>query len=178
MTVHTENELVLDSPQRLKAVADDTRAKILRIMEDGPASAKQLSELLKMSHGKVGHHVKVLREAGLIELVEERPVRALTERFYGLTYNRLLFAADDTDRLGFTLAQAAREALPTAEQPFDPPAVFLTVRMAPEEAAEFNRRVAALAEEFAEAANSESTHVFGMTAAVFLTDTPTRNPST
>ena len=79
MTLHTR-DLVMDSPDQLKAFADETRAKILRVLDDGPASAKQLSDLLKMSHGKVGHHMKVLREAGLIEVVEERPVRAVTER--------------------------------------------------------------------------------------------------
>lgn len=176
MSLHTETELLLDSPNQLKALADETRAKILRILEDSPASAKQLSGLLEMTHGKVGHHIKVLREAGLIEVVEERPVRAVTERFYGLSYDQLRFGTDSSDRLQFTLAQAAREAVPTSSQPFDPPAVFLTVRMSPEQAADFNRRVVALADEFGQAGDDNAADVYGLTASVFLTDTPTLGP--
>ncbi len=130
-----------------------------------------------MTHGKVGHHIKVLREAGLIEVVEERPVRAVTERFYGLTYERLRFKTDSHDRLEFTLAQAAREALPTADQPFDPPAVFLTVRMSPERATHFNRRIRELADEFGQGGGDGAANVYGLTASVFLTDTPTMEPA-
>lgn len=171
--MHT-SELAIDSGQRLKALANDTRARILTILEDGPASAKQLSDLLEMSHGKVGHHVKVLRESGLIEIVEERKVRALTERFYGLTYDRLTFTDDAGDRLRFILSQAAREALPTSDQPFDPPGALLTVRLTEEKAGEFHTRLLDLVMEFEAAADREAEHVFGMTGAVFLTDTPTR----
>ncbi|MEE9177392.1 MAG: winged helix-turn-helix domain-containing protein [Acidimicrobiia bacterium] len=172
MSLHKETELLLESPQQLKALANETRAKILRILEDGPASAKQLSGLLEMTHGKVGHHIKVLREAGLIEVVEERPVRAVIERFYGLSFDHLRFGDNSSDRLQFTLAQAAREAVPTSGQPFEPPGVFLTVRMSQEHAADFHRRVLALANEFKDSGDSRGDNVYGLTASVFLTDTP------
>lgn len=172
MSVHTRDVLVLDEPDQLKAIADDTRAKILRILEEEQASAKQLSGLLGMSHGKVGHHVKVLAEAGLIEVVEERKVRAMTERLYGLTYERLAFDVPGTSRLSFTLDQAAREAAP--DQPFDPPAVLVTARMSEPRAASFHRRVVELAEEFGEAGEEGASVVFGLTSAVFATDTPDR----
>ncbi|MEE8406080.1 MAG: hypothetical protein V3S32_02895 [Acidimicrobiia bacterium] len=75
----------------------------------------------------------------------------------------------------FTLGQAAREAVPTSSQPFDPPAVFLTVRMSRERAADFNRRVLALANEFKDNGNDKADNVYGFTASVFLTDTPSRS---
>lgn len=171
MTLH-KREIVLDEPVHLKAFADETRAKMLRILEDSPASAKQLSTLLDMSHGKVGHHMKVLREAGLIEVVEERPVRAVTERFYGLTYDRIRFAARDDDRLGFLFSQAAREARPASEQPFDPPGVLLTVRMRSERAVEFHQRITELADDFEGSSDAEAADVYGIAASVFVTETP------
>lgn len=174
MSLHSEDELIIDSPQRMKAIADETRAKILRTLEDGPASAKELAAALEMTHGKIGHHLKVLRQAGLIGLVEERPVRALTERFYGLTYDRLRFSLEEPDRLQFALAQAVREAAPAKVQPFDPPAMFVTSRISLEEAARFNERLEELVEEFSHSADSEAETVFGVAAAVFLTDTPRR----
>lgn len=170
MTVRSR-DLALDSPQRLKALGDTTRAKILRILEDGPASAKQLSDAMSMTHGKVGHHVKVLREAGLIEVVEERKVRAVTEKLYGLTYDRLTMDEVAGDRLEFALAQAAREALPTVHQPFDPPAVFLTTRLSPDRAREVNEKLTEIADEVA-AADEPGGEPYGLVASLFRTDTP------
>ena len=175
MSLHTDVDLRLESPEQLKAVANDTRAKILTLLEDGPASAKRLSELLKMSHGKVGHHVKVLREAGLIEVVETKQVRALTERLYGLTFDRLSFAENAGDRLQFTLSQAAREAAPSAEQPFSPAAAFVTVRTSERRAEEFRDRLFELTSEFEADSDSDGEAVYGVSVAVFRTTTPGRS---
>ena len=172
MTVHTGIDLVIDSPERLKAIANDDRSRILRILDDGQASAKELAELTGMTHGKVGHHLKVLRDAGFIKEVGQRKVRAVVERFYGLAYDRLRFEYPGADRLQFALGQAAREA--AAEQPFDPPGVVLTARLSEQTAGEFHRRLLALAEEFAASEDSEASTVFGLTGSVFLTDTPER----
>jgi len=174
MAVQTRRELTLDSKDQLKALADRTRSKILRILEDAPASAKQLSGMLSMTHGRVGHHVKVLREAGLIEVVAERPVRAVTERFYGLTHDRLRFAVDTADRLGFLFGQAAREAAPSSQQPFDPPGAFVTARLKHDDAQRFHERLLELVEEFQAASDPEEGQVIGMAVAVFTTDTPPR----
>lgn len=169
MPLHTETELLLEHPNQLKALGDETRSKILRILETRKASAKELSGLLDMTHGKVGHHLKVLHEAGLVEVVEERQVRAMTEKLYGLTFTRLRFAIPDTDRLSFTLAQAAREA--AAEQPFDPPAALFTVRLSMESAERFHERLLELADEFS-ASQEQTGEVFGFIGSVFATDTP------
>jgi DNA-binding transcriptional ArsR family regulator len=174
MTLHTGVELLLDSPEQLKALADPTRSKILRVLQDGPASAKQLSEMLDMTHGKVGHHVKVLRDAELIEVVETRSVRALTEKFYGLTYERLIMDERAGDRLQFLLAQAAREALPSSEQTFHPPGLFLTVRLSRSKAEEINRRLSELAEEVMASEQTDG-EPFGLVVSLFDTDTPTAN---
>ena len=166
---------MLDSPGRLKAIADDNRSRILRILQDGPASAKELARMTDMSHGKIGHHLKVLRQAGFIEVVSERPVRAVVERFYGLTYDRLRFDYGGMSRLQFILDQAAREASP--DQPFDPPGFLFTVRMGEEGASVFHRRLVALGEEFNDSEDSGAATVFGFTGAVFSTETPPRSSS-
>lgn len=171
MALRTDVELLLDSPEQLKALADGTRSKILRILQDGPASAKQLSQMLDMTHGKVGHHMKVLRDAGLIEVVETRPVRALTEKFYGLTYDRLTMDESAGDRLQFLFAQAAREALPTRDQQFDPPGQFVTMRLDPDKASEVNRRLRELVEEVM-SSERPGGQPFGLVVSLFNTDTP------
>lgn len=174
MSLHTGVVLELDSPQRLKALADDTRTRILQILRDSPASAKDLATDLGMSHGKVGHHIKVLRENGFIEVVEERPVRALTEKIYAPAFDRLVFTAPGSDRLRFALEMIAREAVPAEEQPFEPPAMVVTARMSERRAAEFHARCRDLMEEFLSSEEPEAEEVFGIGASVFLTGAPPR----
>ena len=174
MPVRSDTVLDLDSEQRLKAIADQTRTRILQLLRDAPASAKEVSRLLEMSHGKVGHHMNVLREAGLIHVVEERKVRALTEKLYAPTFDRLTFSVPGTDRLRFTLEQVAREALPGSDQPFTPPAMFVTARMSESKAAEFQVWLQYLIDEFVESGEEEAETVFGFAGSVFLTGTPRR----
>jgi hypothetical protein len=98
----------------------------------------------------------------------------VTERFYGLTYDRLRFATDADDRLGFVFGQAAREALPSSQQPFDPPGMLVTARMSRDQARQFHARMISLVSEFEKAAEPYGDEVFGIAGAVFATDTPKR----
>ena len=164
MTLHSENELVLTNPDQLKAMGDATRVRILNRLEEEPASAKQLADFLGMTHGKVGHHIKVLEEAGLVEVIEERRVRALTERLYGLTYGRIRYAVPGGNRFSFALSQAQLEA--DEDQPLDPPAYLVTARMTEERAAEFHRRLRELADEF-ESQTADDAQRYGLIAGVF-----------
>lgn len=173
MTVHTDRVLVLTGAEQLKAISDPTRTKILQVFDDRPASAKQLAGLLDMTHGKVGHHLKVLERHGLIEVVEERPVRAVTEKLYGLTYDRLrirLADHSDSDPLVFLFEQASREVAPMADQPFAQRRRLYSVRMPEARAAQFAMRFEALADEFA-ASNGEGP-MFGLAVAVYRTSIP------
>ena len=74
MTVDTRRELIISTPEALKAIADPTRTAILQVLDDRRASAKELSEWLSMTHGRIGHHLKVLEANGLVEVVATRPV--------------------------------------------------------------------------------------------------------
>ena len=172
MTVHTTRQLVLTKSEQVKAIADPTRTKILQVLDDRPASAKQLAGLLDMTHGKVGHHLKVLERHGLIEVVEERSVRALTEKLYGPTYDYLRVDTDlgQTDPLVFLFEYAVREAAPAAEQPFEGGRRLHSIRMPERRAEEFARRLEQLADEFA--ASEEEGPVFGFAGAVYRTTTP------
>jgi DNA-binding transcriptional ArsR family regulator len=173
MTVQTRRELVLTGAEQVKAIADPTRSKILQVLDDRPASAKQLAGLLDMTHGKVGHHLKVLRRHGLVEIVEERPVRAVIEKLYGLTYDRLrirLADHEEGDPLAFLFEQAAREAAPAAEQSFSGGRRLYSVRMPEARAVEFAERLEQLADEFA--ASGGEGPVFGFAGAVYRTSIP------
>lgn len=170
---------MLTKPDDLKAIAHPVRSRILQVLDDRPASAKQLSVLLRESHGKIGHHLRVLADRGLVQVIEERKVRAMTEKLYGLTYERLRVefpatSQDGGDRLRFLFGQAAREAARAEQQPFSPQGRLYSVRMPADRAAEFAQRLIALADEFADA--SGEGRMFGFAGAVYATNLPEEQP--
>ena len=137
-------------------------------------SAKGLATRLDMTHGKIGYHLGVLADAGLVEVVEERPIRAVVEKFYRTTYEYLHIDAgpgEDEDPLRFMLRQAAIEALPYGRQPFKPFGRFYSTRIDPSRAEEFARRLIALADEFA-AIDDGAGPTFGLVGAVYQMDVP------
>lgn len=137
-------------------------------------SAKGLAERFDMSHGKVGYHLGVLSDAGLVEVTEARPVRAVVEKFYRTTYDYLHIDAgpgDEHDPLKFMLRQAAMEALPYDQQPFTPLGRFYSTRIDPERAEQFAERLVALADEFA-AIDDADGRTFGLIGAVYQVDVP------
>ncbi len=56
----------LDAQVVLAALAEPRRADIVRLLEKGYQSQKDLSETLEMSQPLISHHLKVLRDAGLV----------------------------------------------------------------------------------------------------------------
>ena len=175
MSVHTElRSLTITDSSQLKALSHPVRSKILELLSRDTMSAKGIGTLLEMTHGKIGHHLKVLLRAGLVELVEERPVRAVVERFYRTSYDRLhiqVGSDDESDPLKFMLRQAAIEALPYSDQPFQPFGRIYSARMDVERAQEFAERLVALADEFS-LADGDIGPTFGLVGAVYQMDLP------
>lgn len=175
MSLHNDRTLVLSEPEQLKAISHQARVRILQLLETTPASAQAMSKSLGMTHGKVGYHVKVLAQAGLIEVIEERPVRAVIEKIYAPTYDRLRYtvAGEDADRFRFMLNQAALEAAVDIDQPFGEDYSLITTRMPESRAAEFAARFAELAAQFG--ASTETGPQFGVVVGVFKTDLETES---
>ena len=71
-----------DDPRYVKAVAHPLPIRILAMLAERPASPVQLAPQLGSTLGRVGYHVRVLRDAGLLELVETRRRRGATEHIY------------------------------------------------------------------------------------------------
>jgi DNA-binding transcriptional ArsR family regulator len=60
-----------------------------------------------MPKGTVGHHLKVLEDAGLIRVVATRRVRAMTEKFYGRVARLFVLSSDEAFEGGHGEAVAA-----------------------------------------------------------------------
>lgn len=55
----------------LRALADDSRRTILEALIEGPATAGDLAALLPIARPGVSRHLRVLLEAGLVEVHQE-----------------------------------------------------------------------------------------------------------
>jgi DNA-binding transcriptional ArsR family regulator len=55
----------------LRALADESRRTMLEALTRGPATAGELAALLPIARPGVSRHLRVLREAGLVEVRQE-----------------------------------------------------------------------------------------------------------
>jgi ArsR family transcriptional regulator len=51
----------------LKLLADETRLAVVRQLLDGPRHVGEINEALGLEQSLLSHHLKVLRDAGLVE---------------------------------------------------------------------------------------------------------------
>jgi DNA-binding HxlR family transcriptional regulator len=62
----------------LKAMADDTRLRILRLLFQGERSVGDIAQALGLSQTHTSHHLAILRAAGLVE--DERRAQRVLNR--------------------------------------------------------------------------------------------------
>src|SRR5436189_4403627 len=68
-------QLVINTLQQFKAISDPIRSRILGIIQNQPATARQIADRLGASPGAIGHHLHVLEAAGLAQVVARRIMR-------------------------------------------------------------------------------------------------------
>jgi DNA-binding transcriptional ArsR family regulator len=64
----------------LHALADESRRTVLKILRDHPANAGELAEALPIARPGVSRHLRVLREAGLVDVRQEAQRRVYSLR--------------------------------------------------------------------------------------------------
>jgi len=62
-------------PSLLKVLADETRLAVVRQLMDGPKHVGELNATLRLEQSLLSHHLKLLREAGLV--ISERDGKAV-----------------------------------------------------------------------------------------------------
>ena len=75
---------VIDEPAAAAAVLDPVRSRLLAALRE-PGSATSIADAVGQSRQKVNYHLRALEDHGLVELLEERPRRGLTERVMAAT---------------------------------------------------------------------------------------------
>lgn len=143
--------LELSAPEQYRALFEKTRTEIIRLLLDRAATTSELAESLDRPKGTVGHHIKVLEEAGLVRVVRTRKVRALEAKYYGRTARTFYYAPIHEAR-GHAQRIASEVASEVAQLPEDQAArarVNLRyVRIPDDRAEEWERRLHDLLVEF------------------------------
>ena len=65
----------LDCIAALKALGEETRLRILRLLFKEPLSVNEISERLEVSQYNVSKHLRIMREAGLLEVEKKGKLR-------------------------------------------------------------------------------------------------------
>jgi DNA-binding transcriptional ArsR family regulator len=145
-----EDVLLVDDPEQLRALGGDLRGRIVGLLRERARSTQQLSIELGIPKGTVGHHLKVLEKAGLIRVVHERKVRAVTEKFYGRVARLFVFQIEDLADVRSAGASTLRDAAFQLERTSGETAAWGLVlsRLTPKDAKRFGRRVDRLFEDF------------------------------
>lgn len=161
--------------EQLKAVADPTRNRILGIIQNQPATAKQIATNLGASPGTIGHHLQVLEAAGLAQVVARRLVRGIVARYYTRTARILRFTdsleAIGGEATGMEILRQARDEIAEAVAAGGNERVLSSslphARLSRERAEQYRQRLDALLEEMLAEPSDPDGQVYGLVMALF-----------
>jgi DNA-binding transcriptional ArsR family regulator len=161
-----------NTPEKMRAIVDPLRARILDLVMDRAATVTELALALDRPKSSMAYHVDVLVDVGMLQVVRTRRVRAIEEKFYGRTGRTIVYderALPEGAVAPNFLAAAIAEARPAAKETRS---TLRHARISRERVAEFFDRVDLLAEEFTMLPR-EGDVVYGFIAATYPTDHPT-----
>jgi len=170
--------LSITTARQFQAFSDPLRSRILGIIQNRPATAKQIADRLKMSPGTIGHHLHALEAAGLAKVVARRLVRGIVAKYYTRTarifsYNFPTAVTGDMPMTVSFLVSARdelAEALVDGGPDLPVKTAFPHARLTTERAAYYEQRLMELVDEFiAEPASEkgEEDMVYSLSVAFF-----------
>jgi len=171
------DRIALTLPSQVKAISHPLRTTVLGLLHERAVTVSELAVALARPKSTVAHHVKVLVEAGLVQVVRTRQVRAIEERFYGRTA-RMFYVGVERSADGEEMPRdfndfevAARESA-AAFRDGKLWGFIRHARISEAEASEFWERMAELVAEFDRLPRSGQT-MYGFAIGVYPTDQPT-----
>jgi len=160
----------IGEPQQFAALAHPLRQRLLFALGRRPSTISRLAVQLDVRKGNVAHHMKVLREAGLVYIAETRQVRGGTEQYYQRTARRMFVAEPQAAGTSAMLGAVA------AELDRSPAETHLTLRhlnLSPEKAQQLGETLTKLVDELQE--DSEDQPVHGVLVALYRQADPSGN---
>jgi DNA-binding transcriptional ArsR family regulator len=179
-------QLVINTVQQFKAISDPTRSRILGIIQNQPATAKQIADRLGASPGAIGHHLHVLEAAGLAQLVARRLVRGIVANFYTRTarifkYDLPREVTGDTSINLDIMAKAYEELAETEankEAEVYQCSSFPHIRLSPERARYYSERLMTLVEDILHETPDPNGNVYGIFVTMFKAPAYMQGPGT
>jgi DNA-binding transcriptional ArsR family regulator len=170
------DRIALTTPSQVKAISHPLRNAILGMLHERAATVTELAAAVERPKSTVAHHVKVLAETGLVQVVRTRRVRAIEERYYGRTARMFYVGVErgaDGDDLpgGFNDFEVAAGESVAAFHDGKLWGFIRHARISGEQASEFWKRMAELVAEFEQLPRSGNT-VYGFAVGVYPTDLP------
>ncbi|MET1074347.1 MAG: winged helix-turn-helix domain-containing protein [Umezawaea sp.] len=152
-----DDSLEIGSPEQFKALSHPLRQRLLFALGREPATTSQLAVSLGERKGNVGHHLKVLREGGLVRVVETRQVRGGTEQYYQRAARRMTYPSSPPEHTQAMFGAVAEEVVRAAavEQPL---VVLRHLRVSPEVAARMADALQGIVDEAEDAGEGEPVH--------------------
>jgi DNA-binding transcriptional ArsR family regulator len=171
------DRIALTQPAQVRALGHPLRNTILGLLHERAATVSELAEALGRPKSTVAHHVNVLSEAGLLQIVRTRRVRAIQERFYGRTARMFFVGVDRTAEdeelpRDFNDFEVAAGESVTAHRDGNLWGFIRHARITEAQASQFWERMAKLVEEFDQLPRSGDT-TYGFAIGVYPTDQPT-----
>ncbi len=166
---------IISTEQQLKAIGDATRSRILGIIQNQPATAKQIADRLAATPGAIGHHLHILEAAGLAQVVARRLSRGIVANYYTRTARIFVYdlpheiagaGSVDLDIITTARDELADALVSIADDPFCDNA-FPHVRLSPERAKIYQERIRALVDDILAEPYDPTGAVYGILVAMF-----------
>jgi DNA-binding transcriptional ArsR family regulator len=171
------DRIALTTPSQVKALSHAVRTTILGLLHERAATVTELAVALERPKSTIAHHVKVLTDAGLVQVVRTRRVRAIEERFYGRTA-RMFYVGVERGPEGeemprdFNDFEVAAGESAAAFRDGKLWGFLRHARISEAQASQFWQRMAELVTEFDQLPRSGET-MYGFAVGIYPTDQPT-----
>src|SRR5690349_2634495 len=130
------DEVHANTSARMKALGDPLRLTVLDLVLERAMTVTELAARLRRPKGSVAYHVKVLVDAGLLQVVRTQKVRAIEERYYGRSGLTIVFDRHPGEQLPFLEEVLAEAELDLADDAATSGFTYRRARIPKERAAE------------------------------------------
>ena len=168
--------LVISTEQQFKAISDMARSRILGVIQYQPLTAKQIAQRLQATPGAIGHHLRVLEEAGLIKIVARRLTRGIVASYYTRAARMFDYNLPPEVRgvlpINFDIFSRVQAELMDSmvsyeEKDLERSDAFPHVRLSSEKAMEYQQRFIALIDELVDEKPDPNGEIYGVFFSIF-----------